>query len=169
MAIEALNSAKVKLALLSCATGFVIQIIAFASPYWFTGVNDVHGGLWLVCEAGTCDAAPDSLPSVFHWVQAVEAIAFIFSILGVGLVGWFLYSPSPFKMRLCQSFFVTAGALTVIGAVTFLAKILDDKSWAVYLEFPAGVGLLIGGFFCWMEYKRLLGATEYLPVLGSNN
>ncbi|XP_046567795.1 uncharacterized protein LOC124276177 [Haliotis rubra] len=168
MAIETLNSAKVKLALLCCAVGFVIQVIAFASPYWFTGYN-IHGGLWLVCGAGTCVAAPDGLPSVFHWVQALEAIAFIFSVLGIGVVAWFLFNPSPFKMRLCQSFFITAGALTIIGAVTFLAKILDDKAWAVYIEFPAGVGLLLAGLFSWSEYRRLHSASEYLPVLGSNN
>ncbi|XP_046377484.1 uncharacterized protein LOC124149749 [Haliotis rufescens] len=163
MAIEIPSSTYVKLALLCFVVGFVIQIVAFASPYWFQGDN-IHGGLWLVCGDGACDAIPDNMPGVFHWVQALEAIALIFSLLAIGIVTWYLCGPCPFRIRLCQSFFVTAGALTIIGAVTFLAKIIDDKAWAVYLEFPAGVGILLAGFLSFLEYKRLLNTSEYQPV-----
>lgn len=61
-------------------------------------------------------------------------------------------------------FYVFLGALTIIGAVTFLVKIIDDKAWAVYLEFPAGVGILLAGFLSFLEYKSLLSTSEYQPI-----
>lgn len=64
MAIEIPSSTKVKLALLCFVVGFVFQIVAFASPYWFKGDN-IHGGLWLVCEDTACDAIPDNMPGEF--------------------------------------------------------------------------------------------------------
>lgn len=59
------------------------------------------------------NAIPISLLGVFHWVQALEAIALIFSLLATGIVTWYLCGPCPFRIRLCQSFFATAGVLHV--------------------------------------------------------
>ncbi|XP_048728698.2 uncharacterized protein LOC125646445 [Ostrea edulis] len=142
-----------KISCVLVTAAFVINIIAFAVPYWYSGQLDYHEGLWTICPKSGCKDYPlEGLASWFEATRTFTVFAFIGSIATIVLLVLYIFVEklSHYILYLIAvvTCFSTGGFLFL--SVLIYAAFLNDLAWgwafavvAFLLYTVAGVLLIV--------------------------
>ncbi|KAK3582721.1 hypothetical protein CHS0354_039762 [Potamilus streckersoni] len=156
---------------------FIIDLIAFAIPYWYSKeINGFkyYGGLWDICEEGTfmgssykiCNSiGEDDRYIAYNWVRGFRAVRafsilswlfFLAALVLVVIFMWVLSSKVLYLVAVCLSF---AGAFCAMIAFAVYA----GESTFYWKDYSASFALTIIAFILGLIIG-ILGILDYLGL-----
>ncbi|XP_022293317.2 uncharacterized protein LOC111103953 [Crassostrea virginica] len=122
----------VKISCVLLIAAFVINLVAFSTPYWFEK-GSYHEGLWSICVKSECeDYSLDNLASWFEATRTFAAFGFLGSVTSIVLISLYIFVEklSLYFMYIAAivSCFITGGF--VLLSLLIYAAFLNDLSWS---------------------------------------